>query len=215
MVAWIVDEVVRRIKLLLNTHRCLVVIRENTDYSLLNTLLLTMDNNEFIFDILALEEPIEAIKIDPSVKAINFVTNVDLHNVIGSLKQYETVIISNIKILEISKLINLQIEDHFLNLIYQALKEGISLYGFSQDLEIKNNLKLQSLVMQKCTFLEEIGFKIISKGNEAYTKLSNQTITLEQVKDINGKSLIINKNAIVTNAAKDYLTQNKIEIFRR
>lgn len=215
MVAWIVDEVVRRIKLLLNTHRCLVVIRENTDYSLLNTLLLTMNNNEFIFDILTLEEPNEAIKIVPSIKAINFISDTDLHNVIDSLKQYETVIISNIKILEISKLINLQIEDHFLNLIYQALKEGISLYGFSQDLEIKNNLKLQSLAMQKCTLLEEIGFKIISKENDAYIKLNNQTITLEQVKDINGKGLIINKNAIVTNAAKDYLTQNKIEIFRR
>lgn len=214
-IALIVDEVVRRIKLLINTHRCLVIIRENTDYSLLNTLLLTMNNNGFVFDVLALEEPNEDILIDCSIKAINFVSEYDLRNNVYSLKQYETVIISNLKILEISKLISLQIENQFLHFIYEILKEGISLYGFSKDLEIKNNLKLQSMVTRQCALLEEIGLKIISKRNDASTSLSNQIITLEQVKDMNEKSLFINKEAIVTNAAKDYLTQNKIEIFRR
>lgn len=214
-IAIIVDEVIRRIKLLIDTHRCLLLIRENTDYTLLNMLLLSMRNNGFVFDVLTFQDHSQQLELDESIQEITFISESDQLNKDDFIKQYEAVVISNLNIMEISKLTKLNIENHFMQLVYETLKEGISLYGFSKDLDIKNNFALKNLVLNQCCLLEDIGLKMILKNSDQAFRMDNQIITLDQIKDMNQKSLIINKSAIVTNSAKDYLTQNKIEIFRK
>ncbi|PKM52043.1 MAG: hypothetical protein CVV02_03375 [Firmicutes bacterium HGW-Firmicutes-7] len=211
---YIVNEVVRRVKLLLNTHSGLLIIRKNTDYILLNILLMSMKNNGYIFDVLVLTDSKELIELDDALEALTFIKAPELQNHVEGIHKYEVVIVSNLNIMEIGKISNLKIEDDFLYLLYEALKEGKTVIGFSKDLDIKNNINLRNLTLKLSATLEEIGLKLITR-KDALIRLDSNIITLEQVKGINGASVIINKTSILTSTAKDYLSQNKIEILRR
>lgn len=210
----IVNEVMKRVKLLLGTHRSLLILRENTDYALLNILLISMKNNGYTFDAVRLLDQIEEIKLDKSLEDMDFIKASELLNKVSAIYKYEVIVVSNLNILEIGKIGTLKIEDEFLYLLYEALKEGKTVYGFSKDLDIRNNIKLRNLTLKLRETLEDIGLKLIIRNNEVKS-IDGNVITLEQVKRIAEGSLMINKNTILTNAAKDYLSQNKIEILRR
>lgn len=214
MIMFIVDEVVRRIKHLISTHRGLVVIRDHTDYERLNMVLTTMYENGFKFDVLDMQHQNKTYNFDSKIKDISIISELDKDANFDFIHQYKTVIISNLSIIEISKLSKLNIESQFMQLLFEVLKEGIPIYGISNDLEVKNNLGLQNLVQSLCLNLEEIGLRMIM-SNKHPKSLDSQIITLEMVKEIEQRKLIISKSAIVTNAAKDYLIQNNIEIIRK
>ncbi|PKM94718.1 MAG: hypothetical protein CVU84_09395 [Firmicutes bacterium HGW-Firmicutes-1] len=217
----IVNEVIRRIKLMLNTHKGLIVIREKTDYSLLNILLLSMKDNGFIFDAVVISHQKEEIELDQGLMNITFLKEAELLDNLESIHKYEVIVLSNLNIIEIGKLTNLNIENKFLYLVYEALKEGKEVYGFSKDLDIKNNINLRSLTLKLCKALEDIGLKMIIGKNEfikvdsSIVTIDRNVITLECVNTLVKGSLLVQKSAILTNAAKDYLSQNKIDILRR
>lgn len=212
-ISLIVNEVIKRIMILLNTHKCLILLRKDTDFTLLNMLLLSMEDNGFIFDTLIPSDYKEEIAFDEALK-VSYIQEADWMRQCKDLYPYEVIIISNLNIIEITKLTHLNIENDFLYLVFDALKEGKTIYGFSNDLDIKNNINLKNLTLKLSAALEDMGLKIITKNNDAH-QLENHLITLEQVANFNQGSVIIHKNAILTNAAKDYLSQNKMEVIRR
>jgi hypothetical protein len=206
---------------MLNTHKGLIVIREKTDYSLLNILLLSMKDNGFIFDAVVISHQKEEIELDQGLMNITFLKEAELLDNLESIHKYEVIVLSNLNIIEIGKLTNLNIENKFLYLVYEALKEGKEVYGFSKDLDIKNNINLRSLTLKLCKALEDIGLKMIIGKNEfikvdsSIVTIDRNVITLECVNTLVKGSLLVQKSAILTNAAKDYLSQNKIDILRR
>ncbi len=206
---------------MLNTHKGLIVIREKTDYSLLNVLLLSMKDNGFIFDAVVISPKKEEIELDQELMNITFYEEAELLDNLESIHKYEVIVLSNLNIIEIGKLTNLNIENKFLYLVYEALKEGKKVYGFSKDLDIKKNNSLRSLTLKLCKALEDIGLKIIIGKNSAIIVDSNiltidkNVITLECVNTMVKGKLLIQDRAIITNAAQDYLSQNKIEVLRR
>lgn len=206
---------------MLNTHKGLIVIREKTDYSILNVLLLSMKDNGFIFDAVVIGPQKEEIEFDQGIMNITFLKEAELLDNLESIHKYEVIVLSNLNIIEIGKLTNLNIENKFLYLVYEALKEGKEVYSFSKDLDIKNNINLRSLTLKLCKALEDIGLKMIIGKKESIildssiVTIDSNVITLESVNTMVTGSLIIRKSAILTNAAKDYLSQNKIDILRR
>jgi len=206
---------------MLNTHKGLIVIREKTDYAVLNVLLLAMKDNGFIFDAVVISPKKEEIELDQDLINITYYEEVELLDDLESIHKYEVIVLSNLNIIEIGKLTNLNIENKFLYLVYEALKEGIEVYSFSKDLDIKNNNNLRNLTLKLCKALEDIGIKIIIGNNGSIIAdnhvltIDKNVITLECVNTMVKGSIRIQERAIITNAAQDYLSQNKIDVLIR
>lgn len=211
----IVHEVLKRIKLLQNLRRGLIIIRKETEKEKLSNLVVLMKDKGFVFDcIFMLDEEVSIVDKEKILTEIGLKDNSQILNRLNNIQIYDVVLISNLNIMEIEKISSLKIENNFLYLIFKILKEGKLVYSFSKDLDIKNNNGLFQLASRLITILEDIGLKIITKKRN-YISLSQNVITLENVKGLEKTNLKVKNNAIITNLANDYMNKHNIEIIRK
>lgn len=212
----IVHEVLRRIKLLQNLRRGLIIIRKEIERGKLSELVALMKDKGFVFDCIFMldEEKISIVDKEKILKEIGLKDNNQILNRLKNIQMYDVVLISNLNIMEIEKISSLKIENNFLYLIFKILKEGKLVYSFSKDLDITNNNGLFQLASKLITILENIGLRIITKKRN-YISLSQNVITLESVKGLEKTNLKVENNAIITNLANDYMNKHSIEIIRK
>jgi len=216
----IVNEVIRRIKVLINTHKGLVICTENTDIEVLEIFINSMEAQGFILDCIYVkgtEDKFKEITCLDNARIIKVIEkNKPVFDFKEIVEEYEVLMVSNLGLSEIDSIKELRIENEFLSLIYEGLKQGKKVYSLSKDIEINPvNKGLVKKIKKLIGQLDELGLKMITRTKQENIVLEKDVITIADVNNIETGPILLKRNAVITSPARDYLKEAGIEILRR
>lgn len=187
---------VRRIKVLQNQKKALVITSRDTDGEKLEVLLETLTQEGFQID----TEVLETIAIP--MKTL--------------ISPYHCLVLGNLTIGEAGRFRDFQIGTPRLQIGYEALRQGKTVYAVAPDFEIDpENVGLLAATEPLLNELSSYGLKIIAKRPVVSQKIDKKLIALTDVNHLKSGTLNIQTDAVVTVSAKQYLEEKGIVILRK
>lgn len=196
LIDFIVEEVVRRIKALQNQKKALVITSRDTDAEKLELVLETLTQEGFQIDTEALET------LSSPMKTL--------------ISPYHCLVLGNLTIGEAGRFRDFQIGTPRLQMCYEALRQGKTVYAVAPDFEIDpENVGLLAATEPLLNELSSYGLKIIAKRRASGLKIEKKLIALTDVNHLQSGTLNIQPDAVVTVSAKQYLEEKGIVILRK
>lgn len=139
---------------------------------------------------------------------------VSLHEAKFKLEVSEGLVVGCLTIAEARKLSLLDIDSPKLKVVYEALRLGKTVYVLSEDFNLTRGSKLGAPVGQIRSTLEDMGVKLLGQKSTS-ADISAKVITAEDLKNLNHQQVVIREDAILTYGAREYLKTHQIRIERK
>lgn len=159
----IVDEVIRRLKKLMNQRKVLLILRDGTNFKTLTPYILTLRETGYDFDILShLTEECTFLKEDPYVDMERIRSSIfKVQSYENFLSSYEGILVSEVSYFELREFSQMNFKDALGKLIFYGLKENKMVYGFSNEFTGVKNPGLLKKMRDTVSDLKDISFQVV------------------------------------------------------
>lgn len=187
---------VRRIKALQNQKKALVLLSRDMDPEKMEPLIETLKSEGFQIEMEQLET------LSTPMKTL--------------ISPYHCLVLGNFSIGEANRFRDLQIGTPRLQIAYEALRQGKTVYAIAPDFEIEpENAGLLAATEPLLNELSSYGLKIIAKRKTRNASIQKKLISLTDVNHLHKGSLQIAADAVLTLSARQYLEEKGIVILRK
>lgn len=132
------------------------------------------------------------------------------------MSAYDCLVLGNLTIGEASRFRDFQIGTPRLQLCYEALRQGKTVYAVSADFEIhESNTGLLNATEPLLSDLSKMGLKVIAKRPKTVVVIDKNLVSLSDVSQIGSGAVSLNAGAVLTFSAKQYLEEKGIVILRK
>lgn len=159
----IVDEVIRRLRKLMNQRKVLLILRDGTNFKTLTPYILNLREAGYDFDILShLTEEKAFLKEGPYVDMERIRSSIfKVQSYENFLSSYEGILVSEVSYFELREFSKMNFKDALGKLIFYGLKENKKVYGFASEFYGIKNPGLLKKMGETISVLEDISFEVV------------------------------------------------------